>query len=244
MRAPFRSALLPVILAPAVLLSACGSGGEDAEAIDGMDDPALSGALEDQIMVDPDLTGQNEVATGASMTSTDGSLPSENNSLEEIAAARAAALKFVGGPGKMLKAPAPQVIDEKIPEAARVSLAARATASATTGASCADKVSYSMAWAAKLPAAIPIYPRANVQEAAGTDDAGCSLRVVNFTTPVALSEVVDFYYSAGRNAGFDIDRYQQDSDDILGGARGEKSFIIYARRVPSGRTDVDLITSD
>ena len=209
-----------------------------------MDDPALSGALEDQIMVDPDLTGQNEVATGASMTSTDGSLPSENNSPEEIAAAKAAALKFVGGTGRMLKAPAPQVVDEKIPEAARVTLAARAAVSAATGANCADKVSYSMAWAAKLPAAIPVYPRANVQEAAGTDDAGCSLRLVNFTTPVPLKEVVDFYYSAGRNAGFDIDLYQQDGDHVLGGTRGATSFIIYARRVPSGRTEVDLITSD
>ncbi|MDG2002115.1 MAG: hypothetical protein P8J20_02170 [Novosphingobium sp.] len=52
--APIRYALAG--LAGLALLSGCGSEGKDAE---GEGDPAMTGALEDQIMVDPDLAGQN-----------------------------------------------------------------------------------------------------------------------------------------------------------------------------------------
>ena len=57
------------------------------------------------------------------------------------------------------------------------------------------------AWAAKLPAAFPVYPRGNTQEAAGTDEGQCALRVVSFLTPVALEEVLAFYYTRARAAG-------------------------------------------
>ena len=72
--------------------------------------------------------------------------------------------------------------------------AARA-ANAPNGRPCAGMVEYTAAWAAKLPDAFPVYPRGAVQEAAGTDAGGCALRVVNFQTPVPVSEVMDFYFT-------------------------------------------------
>jgi hypothetical protein len=100
-----------------------------------------------------------------------------------------------------------------------------------------------MQWAARLPAAFPVYPRGAVQEAAGTDASGCSLRVVNFVTPVPLGEVMDFYYSRARAAGFSAQRVLQDGDNVLGGVKGASSYVVYARRLPSGNTEVDLVTS-
>jgi hypothetical protein len=100
-----------------------------------------------------------------------------------------------------------------------------------------------MQWAARLPGAFPVYPRGAVQEAAGTDAAGCSLRVVNFVTPVPLGEVMDFYYSRARTAGFTTQRELQSGDDVLGGTKGSASYVVYARRLPSGHTEVDLVTS-
>ncbi len=55
-------------------------------------------------------------------------------------------------------------------------------------------------WANRLPAAFPVYPRGAVQEAAGTDDDACALRVVNFQTGVSLDDVIDFYFSSARKA--------------------------------------------
>ena len=100
-----------------------------------------------------------------------------------------------------------------------------------------------MQWAARLPRAFPVYPRAAVQEAAGTDAAGCALRVVNFVTPVPLGEVVDFYFTRARSAGFSARRVLQGGDDVLAGVKGRASYVIYARRLPSGHTEIDLVTS-
>ena len=49
-------------LAGLTLLSGCGSDEKDASA---EGDPAMTGALEDQIMVDPDLAGRNDGAASA-----------------------------------------------------------------------------------------------------------------------------------------------------------------------------------
>lgn len=238
-----RSRTLVLALAPAVLLAGCGGKDKEADASPAGDDPALTGALADQIMVDPDLAGQNAAAAGAAMSATDAALPADNNSPEEIAAAHSEALRLVGGAGKLKQAPAARKVAGKLPESAAFTAAARAAASPGSGAQCAGKASYTMAWAAKLPAAFPVYPRGNVQEAAGTDEGGCALRVVNFTTPVGLEEVMAFYYTRGIAAGFTVDRYRQDGEDMLGGTKGAASYMIYARSLPSGRTEVDLVTS-
>ena len=66
----------------------------------------------------------------------------------------------------------------------------------------------------------PVYPRGNVQEAAGTDKNGCALRAVTFTTPVGLEDVLSFYYTRGVNAGYTTDRVVEGGDDMLGGTRG------------------------
>ena len=97
--------------------------------------------------------------------------------------------------------------------------------------------------AAKLPQPFPVYPRGNVQEAAGTDAQGCSLRVVSFTTPVGLRDVMDFYHSRALQAGYKADYVRQGGDDVLGGTKGGASYVVYARKLPSGRTGVDLVTN-
>ena len=68
---------------------------------------------------------------------------------------------------------------------------------------CTKKAKYSATWAARLPRDLPVYPRGAVQEAAGTDDAGCHLRVVNFVSPVTPRDIMDFYYTKATAAGYD-----------------------------------------
>ena len=193
------------LLASTLLLSAC--GGNDAPADPATDDPAMSGALGGQVLTDPDLAGENGANRAASLSPGDGAVPPTDMSPEALAAARAAALKLVGGPGAMKKAP----------EAREV-----------TG---------------KLPAAFPVYPKGAVQEAAGTDDGACALRVVNFLTPVPVNEVIDFYFTRASAAGYSVQHVRQSGEDQLGGTKGGASYVVYARELPNGGSSVDLVTN-
>lgn len=239
MRGSIRTSALA---AAALLLPACG-GGEEPRQAHAEHDPATVAALADPITIDPDLARQNRADSVASIPSYDGSLPTIDNSIEAVAAARAEALQLLGGPATLRKAPPPEPIAGEIPAGAELSAAARAAVAPGANADCAARVQYTMRWAARLPAAFPVYPRGAVQEAAGTDDEGCSLRVVNFVTPVPLDEVMDFYYSRAIAAGFSAQRVLKDGDDVLGGVKGKASYTIFARRLASGNTEVDLVTS-
>ena len=226
----------------ALLLASCG-GSDDAAVSEPEDDPALSGALGEQIMVDRDLVGQNRANSAAAMPSQDGSLPTVDNNPGAIASARAEALRLVGGPGRMKKAPEAREVSGQLPADAALTAAARAAAAPGANANCAERAQYTMQWAARLPRPFPVYPRGAVQEAAGTDASGCALRVVNFVTPVPLGEVMDFYFTRARDAGFSAQRVLQDGDDVLAGVKGTASYAVYARRLPTGNTEVELVTS-
>lgn len=240
MRRPIALNTLFPALCLALSLSGCGDDARQGEPAPEMD-PALSGALGGQIMVDPDLVGQNQANAVASLPSQDGSLPTLDIGAEAIATARAEALRQVGGPGSLRKAPEAREVAGSLPPDAALTAAARAAAGGQ--ADCAARARYTMQWAARMPEAFPVYPHGAVQEAAGTDAEGCALRVVNFRTPVPLGEVMDFYYTRARAAGFTAQRVLQDGDDVLGGAKGKASYIVYARRLPTGVTEVDLVTS-
>lgn len=223
----------------ALTLSACGGSEDEQEAVDASD-PALTGALADQIMVDPELAGQNKggAAVAANGPPSAG-LPPPDKSPEAIAAARAEAARLVGG--RIETAPAPASGAEAATQA--VTPAELAAQARGTGANCADKVEYSAAWATRLPQALTVYPRGNVVEAAGTDKDGCRLRVVNFLTPVTPKDVIDFYYTRARAAGFEAEHRTEGTDSVLGGSKGAAAYMIYVRKAASGLTEVDLIAN-
>ena len=229
-------------LAPALFLAACGDG-DDAAEIDAESDAALASALGDEIMVDPDLAGTNRANSAVSASLRDGALPPEMRSPEAVARARADALRLVGGPGSLKKAPEAREVSGSLPEEAALTAAARAAAAPGDNINCADKAEYTIQWAAKLPETFPVYPQGAVQEAAGSDEGPCALRVVNYVTAVPLGEVIDFYYTRAADAGYTTQRVREGSDDVLGGVKGKSSYVVYARKLPSGSTEVDLITN-
>jgi hypothetical protein len=229
------------LFATALLLAGC--GGKDQPAKTGNDDAGMAEALGKPITTDPDLAAENGANTAAALPSADGSLPNAGMSPETVTAARAAALKLVGGPGSMKKAPVAKEVNGPLPQDSALTAAARAAASPGGQGDCAAKAQYTARWAAKLPDTFPVYQMAAVQEAAGTDDGACNLRVVNFTTPVPLTEVLDFYYTRASGAGFSAQHVRDGGDDVLGGTKGQASYVVYARKLPNGATNVDLVTN-
>ncbi len=232
---------LLVSLVPIALLASCGDTAEDEAAGDAMD-PASEQALNDELMTDPDLAGSNEANAALSGTG-NAAIPNIDKSPRAIEAARSRAAELVGGRSKLTSAPAARELGENA-EPSRAMVAAARAAVAPGGENCGDKVEYTSAWAAKLPAAFPVYPRGNTQEAAGTDEGECALRVVSFLTPVALDEVLAFYNTRAKAAGYSVEHTTGAGDNILSGTKGDSAYVVYARRLPQGVTEIDLVTTD
>ncbi|QYJ08232.1 hypothetical protein [Qipengyuania flava] len=226
---------------PFALLAACGDSAEDEAAGDAID-PASEQALNDELMTDPDMAGRNEANAALSGTG-NAAIPNIDKSPRAIEAARSRAAELVGGRSALSAAPEPRTLGENAAPSQAMQAAARA-AVAPGGENCGDKVNYTSAWAAKLPAAFPVYPRGNTQEAAGTDEGDCALRVVSFLTPVALDEVLAFYNTRAKDAGFSVEHVRAAGDNILSGTKGDAAYVVYARRLPQGVTEIDLVTTD
>ena len=238
---PFHSSTaLSVAILPLMLLAACGGSPDDA-AVDGEMDPATQAALNDEIMVDPDLANQNEASAGVTGASNN-SLPATATTPAAIKAAKEEAMALVGGSVNLKPAPTAKAISGDVPPNAVLTAASRA-ALTPGGADCSSAVEYSAAWAARLPATFPVYPRGSTQEAAGTDKGQCSLRVVNFLTPVGQSDVLSFYHSRALNGGYSSEHLKVAGDNVISGTKGAASFVVYVRKQANGLTDVDLVTS-
>lgn len=223
------------LIAAILLLGAGGCDRAGSEPAQPITDPAISGALADEIMIDPDLIrqeGRNSALGGGGPARAP--VPPADSGPEAAAAARAEAQRLAG---PIPRAPAPA---QGPASGTGVNAALTETGSSRD---CVAGLEHSAVWAARLPAAIPVYPRGAVQEAAGTDRPGCRLRVVNYLTPVSLDDVADFYWARARSSGYTAQHRIETGDRVLSGkGRGGASFILYARE-RDGLTEVDLVTS-
>ncbi|KQM18331.1 hypothetical protein [Novosphingobium sp. Leaf2] len=224
-------------LSASLLLAGCNSGKKQPVA--GETDPALAGAMGDQMMVDPQMAGEKGAAVAANGSRI--TVPAQDRTPEAIAAARKQAVQMAGGAIK----PVPAAVQGgAAPLAQGAATAAQVAGQAKIAKTdCSAKVQYSNTWAAKLPAELPVYPRGAVQEAAGIDGQGCDLRVVSYATPVTVDDVIGFYYTRAATAGYGAEHRVDGGDHVLGGRKGSKAYVVYARKAKDGLTEVDLVTS-
>lgn len=242
-----RANAIAILLMP-LALAACG-GGDAAGNVDALDDeiggnstdPALMGALQDQIMVDPQLAQQsNKDAIRPPSQPYSAPIPSDT-----VAAAKAA----MPAEGELLKAPEP--VDGKCDacdvQDKSVTLAGLAAGQKDRRTSeCAAKLNYSAGWAARLPADMPLHPQARVTEAAGADDGGqCGLRVVTFSTPQPLQTMIDWYYTRAVRGGYTAEHQLKDGQHVLGGTRSkdDSAYVVFLSSRGDGGTDIDLIAN-
>ena len=221
----------------ALALASCSDAKDKADPADERD-PAVSAALSDPVLTDPDLTAQNNPGALTGGGPAVGEIPAEKSTPEAIAAAKEEALKLVGGSLQLAPAPTSGP-DRSSPQ----SMSQLAAALPGKGGDCAGKIAYSAVWAAKLPEALQVYPRGHVQEAAGTDAEGCQLRAVNFRTPVPVDDVVNFYYTRVRAAGYAAVHGLEGGDHVLSRSKGAAAYVLYVRKLANGMTEVDLVAN-
>jgi hypothetical protein len=213
---------------------------EDAALLADAADPAMKGALEDQILVDPDLvdkSNRNAVLGEGS----DGSVPSAGTPKGQLVATEKAAAAAIG-PRGLIKAPEPTKVAAADCKDCNQGSTLGAKAAQANGV-CQGKLDYAMGWASRMPADFGVYPRANVKEAAGVANRQCNIRVVNFTTPAALKNVVDFYYTKAKRGGYSAEYQLRGGDHVLGGTKGEAAYVLFLKPMANGGTEVDIVAS-
>jgi len=256
--------LKPTILRPFILplalialplsLGACSSDDETAPTEEELDaeltgsDPEGNVALDDRILVDRELTGssnknavQNINGSGSAARPADKGSRNDALTLAEIKNAPA------------LTAPAPGVLKEEEcngcgQNSRGATLGARAEEQSIQRGkgTCDAKLQYGAAWANRLPPEFPVYPRGRVLEAAGVDGGVCDIRVVSFTSNVAIKKIVDYYYSLARHTGYTTEYVLRDGEHTLGGVRDNDggAYVITFSARPSGGTAVDIVVNN
>lgn len=201
-------------------LAACnrGEGGNvgelDNSLVGNGADPALTSALEDQILVDPNLVQQaNPNQAHAPQTPVQAQYPADG----------AAAGAAQGHARQTASAGAPD--GQPAPTA------------------CGGPIAYGNAWANRLPAEFPAYPGGRVTEAAGSDRGDCHVRVVSFTTADPFGRVIGYYRGLATRAGFSAEQQARGGDQVLGGTRGEAAYYLIVTPRQSG-SDVSLIVNN
>jgi hypothetical protein len=233
-------------------LSACGGdkGGDEVAALDESlvgkgGDPAMNAALQDKILVDPDLTdsaNSNMVRTADQPL--DGSVPPDTGSTtasaEELDNAQ------------LMRAPKPKIVsgqsctDCSAPRGETLEARAVAQGVKRGKGTCEAKLQYGAGWANRMPTEFPVYPKGRVKEAAGVDGGICDIRVVSFTTSAGRQAVLDYYYTRARRSGFSADYEVRDGDHMLGGTRDSDggAYVITFTALAAGGTQVDIVTNN
>lgn len=211
-------------VAGALTLGAC-DGSSDAELANldnqitgNQADPALTSALEDQIMVDPSLSQQsNRNAVRPPETPTQAQYPLPQGGQQQPRRAN------VQG------------------RASSESASVEAVAEGAAG--CGPDLDYNMQWARRLPAAFAVYPGSRITDAAGSDSDECRVRVVTFTTRAGAEQVLDWYDARASRAGYSAERQARDGDQILAGTDGGEGAFYLIVTPARGGSEVALIAN-
>lgn len=202
-------------------------------------DPALREAIEAPIATDPDLRREsNRDALKPADRPLDGALPAQLPAPD----VKAQVARLTGG--KLLSTPAATRTVTSTGDAITLSGIA---AQQGLSAACEDpRLRYDFGWAQRLPAYLPLYPGAALKDAAGTDDPRCAIRAATFATGAASSQVLDFYYSMARRAGFSVEHIELNGNDALKGSKRQNGAYFYLALRPAtdgAGVEADLVTS-
>jgi hypothetical protein len=215
-------------LAAALAVGACSSGGDNALAemdnallANGVD-PALTSALEDQILVDPNLVQQ---ANPNTVRPPEAPVQAQYPAGSARAEAALASMQSAG---------------------AATDGGRQARPSATAGP-CGTSLPFDHGaqWARRLPAEFPLYPGGQVTEAAGSDQGRCRMRVVTFSTADPYPRVLQYYRSLAAQAGFSAEHQKRGQDHVLGGVKESNDGAYYLIVTPKAQgSEVALIANN
>ena len=264
----YRKLLLAAAIALPLGIAACGQTQNDKKAVAALDekligkasDPEMNLAVEDRILVDPELTqSANTNAAKAAPAPLSGAVPPDAgydgaaatrdqiNAANTISRANAAA----GGSAGSYSAPQPSMVADadctNCGDQRGITLGALAEQqSGGRSGGCNANITYGASWAERLPAPFGLFPRARLVEAGGLESARCNVRAASFTTASPMKDVVDYYYSRAKSAGYSAEYQVRKGEHVLGGTRtkDDGAYFITFNRHAGGGTAVDIIANN
>jgi hypothetical protein len=194
-------------------------------------DPALTAALEDQIMVDPSLSNQsNADSIRPADEPLQAPIPPEPKA-DSYAGA-------VSGSGTATASAAKGAVT--LGQLAKQ----QATVDKTNFNGCGLDVDYSMQWSTRLPGDLPLYPQARVAEAAGSNTGNCQLRAVTYTANASPRALVDYYVANARKAGYSAQHKMDDGAHVVAGTRGNEAYYVILSETRAGGTSADFVANN
>ena len=181
-------------------------------------DPAVTSALADPLMTDPQLDRRSN---------TDVLRPADEP------------YQAMTPPGS----PDP-VRDNALPTAVARAKLAMASGPASAFGDCDPGIGYSYGWADRLSPELALPAEAQVAEAAGNNTAKCQLRIVAYSTALASNAVLDSYRRAAKAGGYANSETQKDKATVLTATRNRDgaAFVVTVTSAGSGSA-VDLVSN-
>jgi hypothetical protein len=182
-------------------------------------DPAVTTALSDPIMTDPQLESRAD---------TDSLRPAPQP------------IQALAPPGEPdpLRGNAPPTV---------VARAGRMIAEhdAKSFAGCNPAVSYTVGWSNRLPEGLALPADARVTEAAGSDSQSCGLRIVAFAAASAPTTMIDTYRRAAVSGGFTATEAHQGAITVVKARRAADgaAFLATIGDATAGGSSIDLLTN-
>lgn len=201
-------------------------------------DPLLARALTDPLMVDPDLAYRNE-ANAALTIRYDHPLPPLRRTDEFAELARNAAQNELLINGDIVELPFPSA-DSGLQDFGALKVAAELLEAAGGPVACASRLQEGLAWAGKMPGPSAIMPHGMVQQAAGTDGNGCSVRVVRYLTPASIDDALQYHFNRADRARLRPVVFEGPRKALVGDGRIEQ-LVVQARPGPGGLSAIDLV---
>ena len=112
-------------------------------------------------------------------------------------------------------------------------------------AGCDMDVRYGIGWANRLPAELVLPEGAQVSEAAGSETARCRVRVVSFSHDADPPAALAFYRDIGRRGGFALAETREGDGTVLTAIRARDGAAFMATVTPVGDGDsaIDLMVN-
>lgn len=196
-----------------ILLSGC-SGSPSARSKGNAVDPAITSALADPLMTDPQLDSRS------------------NRGVLRPADQPYQAMVPPGEPDPLRGDAAPTVLAR-----ARPLLGKNFNA-------CDFGIRYSYGWAARLSPDLTLPSEARVAEAAGSDATGCGLRLVAYSTPTGPEAAADVYRRVAKAGGYTLSERKLGPATVVSALRAtDGAAFVASVTAPDGGSAVDLASN-
>ncbi|MEM1195202.1 MAG: hypothetical protein AAGH57_03775 [Pseudomonadota bacterium] len=211
---------------------------EEEAAIVNAIDPYVARALNDPLMVDPDLAYRNE-ANAAITIGYDHALPSFKGSAEAASRAREASRLALLEEGSI--ADLPEAQDAQGPGSlAKSYTVATVLEDVRAPMGCREGLVEDFAIAADMPEFARLMPHGMVRVAAMAEQPECALHVVRYTTPASIEDALQHHYTIAQRAGIRLNLFAEPERSLVG-KRDAVHLNIFARETLGELNAVDVV---